>query len=75
MQNSFLRLGNKLINLDHVAYINREKGENGNYYEVYTSGNYKPHWTFVESSVEGKALMTWFERQNPTYGYEQETKE
>lgn len=72
MKNSFIRLGNKLINLDHVTHIAKEKGENGYYYAVYVAGKDTPEWVFPESEAGGNALRQWFKDMNYPLGYEQE---
>ena len=72
MQNSFIRLGNKLINLDYITHIEKEKDEAGYSYMVYVTGEKMPVWLFDESSAEGKALGEWFGRMSVTYTYDQE---
>ncbi len=72
MQNSFVRLGNTLINQDHITYINKLKREDGQYYEVYVAGKDEAQWRFDESSIEGKSIKLWFDDLKYTYGNDQE---
>jgi hypothetical protein len=72
MRNSFIRLGDRLINLDYITHIEKEKGEGGYDYMVYMVGKEMPMWLVDGSSAEGKALGEWFGRMSVTYTYDQE---
>ncbi len=62
---TFKHLGQKTINLDHITYIDKVKGENGNYYNLYTAGRLEWLFQFKEDSTEGKALRRWLEIVSP----------
>jgi hypothetical protein len=65
LQNPFVRLGDMVINLEHVTRIAKVKSENVYYFEVYIDGGVDPFLQFREDSTEGKALRYWFERVAP----------